>query len=508
MINIDFLTLRAFCIENSDFFSNAYIQKIQQPTRRDLILHLRNNSVSRKLYININPNYYHIAFIKEETFHKRGIEIPKQPPMFCMLLRKYMENTRIKFINSVENERIFELHFDCNDEFTGKHSMCMAVELMGKYSNIILYDKADNTIIGCAHNVGAEKSRYRELQGGLKYIYPLKTSKFPSVLEEQFKNLSNDKKTEYLTAQTFRPALTKVGYTLFSELAENPIIQKSVNEMLDNYYSYYQEQQNIITLKSKLNSVVSAKEKKVNSSIKKIEKLMKERDNIETYKLYGDLLTANLYKNCDYSAEIEVLNYVNNQNIKIPLDNTKTLPENAQNYYKLYTKAKTTKEKSEKLINDLKFEKEYLNTISYSINSAEELEVLREINAELNLEQNSPKKVKLEAPSYITLKINNFDVYVGKNNKQNDYLVTKLAKQEDYWFHVHNCTGSHVILKVENNEPDEKTIYECCKLAQKYSSANLSSKVGVIYTKRKFLKKPPQTPLGYVTYKNEKEIIV
>ena len=100
-------------------------------------------------------------------------------------------------------------------------------------------------------------------------------------------------------------------------------------------------------------------------------------------------------------------------------------------------------------------------------------------------------------------------MYIGKNNRQNDMIVSKLSRGEDYWFHTQNCAGSHILLKVSDyNEPDERTIYECCKLVKKYSTASESTKVGVIYTKRKNLKKPPKSNLGYVTYKNEKEIIV
>ncbi len=83
-----------------------------------------------------------------------------------------------------------------------------------------------------------------------------------------------------------------------------------------------------------------------------------------------------------------------------------------------------------------------------------------------------------------------------------------MAKDEDYWFHVKSCAGSHVLMKVNEKEPDEGTIFECCKLAREYSSAKMPSKVGVIFTKRKFVKKPPESPLGYVIYKNEKEVLV
>ena len=104
--------------------------------------------------------------------------------------------------------------------------------------------------------------------------------------------------------------------------------------------------------------------------------------------------------------------------------------------------------------------------------------------------------------------MNGFDIFVGKNNRQNDYIVSKLAKDEDYWFHTRLCAGSHVLLKVKDKEPEETVLFECCKLARENSSASQPSKVGVIYTKTKNLRKPPASPLGYVTYKNEKEVLV
>ena len=173
MQNIDCYTLQAFFEENIDFFIGARLQKIQQPSRKDFIFQLRNNSESRKFYININPQFYHIAFISKVNEERRGLVIPKQPPMFCMLLRKYLEGCKISDACVIENERILEFHFETMDEFSQKRSLCLCVELMGKHSNIILYDRETKIIIGCAHNVGPEKSRYRELQGGLKYIYPL-----------------------------------------------------------------------------------------------------------------------------------------------------------------------------------------------------------------------------------------------------------------------------------------------------------------------------------------------
>ena len=172
MINIDYLTIKNFIEKNIDFFIGARVQKIQQPTRRDFIFTLRNIGESRKLYININPQTYHISFATEESLQKRNIQIPKNPPMFCMLLRKYLEGVKVSDVLAVEGERIVELHFEITDELSQNRSLCLAIELMGKHSNVILYDRETSVIIGCAHNIGAEKSKYRELQGGLKYVLP------------------------------------------------------------------------------------------------------------------------------------------------------------------------------------------------------------------------------------------------------------------------------------------------------------------------------------------------
>ena len=111
MQNIDCYTLKAFLEENIDFLINARLQKIQQPTRRDFILQIRNNGESKKLYININPQFYHLAFMSKENEERRNLTIPKQPPMFCMLLRKYLEGCKVSDTCVIENERIFELHF-------------------------------------------------------------------------------------------------------------------------------------------------------------------------------------------------------------------------------------------------------------------------------------------------------------------------------------------------------------------------------------------------------------
>ena len=528
MITFDSLSLKAFIKENSDFLTDARIQKIQQPTRRDFIFSIRNKGATRKLYININPQYYHVCFMRKENEEKRIIEIPQKPPMFCMLLRKYLENGRISKVNQPPYERILEFYIETYNELSEKIYLCLAIELMGKHSNIILYNYDTNVIIGCAHNIGSEKSREREMAGTLPYIYPPKQRKtdilnylgeidydslsedffwFSKSFANQSRNVPLKKLQEYVQLKNISPAIEKdySEFSLFSELLKEPVLQNSVNEMIDNYFSYYIEQDKFTHLKNQLYSIANQNLKKDTTSLKKMEIQLRKEMNSDKYRIYGDLIMANLYNNKDFQSSIEVFDYENNRNIKIELDETKTLKDNAGKFYKLYNKSKTSISKLTELIENYLSQITYYEHLIYSIEEAESIKDLAEIKSEV-IPQINIKETKKQAFFPLELNIDNCRVFVGRNNKQNDYIVSKLSKDEDLWFHTKDIAGSHVLLKCDS--PSDKTILICAELAKQYSSGKNSSKVSVIYTKRKYLKKPPKANLGYVTYKNEKEIVV
>lgn len=469
MINFDSLSLKKWVNENSEFLTNARIQKIQQPTRRDFVFSIRSQGETRKLYININPQYYHVCFMDKINENKRLIEIPQKPPMFCMLLRKYLENSVIARVNQPQYERILEFYIETYNELSEKIYLCLAIELMGKYSNVILYNYDTNMILGCAHNVGAEKSREREMAGGLPYVYP------------------SGRPTDW--------------YASKNSLANNE--NNNINKTIDDYYSECIYQDKFKKLKENLRQIVNTKLKKDKNSLAKMSKQLVSDTKMNKYRLYGDLIMANLYALSDYSPVAEVFDYENNQQIKIELDFTKTAKENANRFYKLYNKSKIASQKLSELISELEQNINYSEQILYSIDISNSINDLEEIKEEVAPKE---KPKKFEKNSLMELEIEGYKVFVGRNNRQNDYIVSKLSKDEDYWFHTRECAGSHILLKCEN--PSDKLIFECAKLAKKYSKGSLSSKVGVIYTKRKFLKKPPAANLGYVTYKNEKEIII
>lgn len=530
MITFDSLTLKAFVKENKDFLADSRIQKIQQPTRRDFVFTIRKAGETRKLYININPQLFHVCFMSKQNELKRFIQIPQKPPMFCMLLRKYLENARIAKVNQPPYERILEFYIETFNELSEKIYLCLAIELMGKHSNVVLYNYDTNVILGCAHNVGTEKSREREMAGTLPYVYPPKQNKidienfngdidytklsgdffwFSNSFAKQCQEKCLDKLKSFVRLENLSPKISSdySEFTLFSELLDTGYSYQSVNEMIDEYFAYHIEKSKFNEIKNHLHTKVIHSQKKLKSSLGKMQSRLVKDADFDKNRLYGDLIMANLYNNKDFQSNIIVFDYENNKELTIQLDKDLTLKENANKFYKLYNKAKTSRQKISELAAEIQSQLSYFEQILYSIEQAQSIADLLEIKHEIEPEQVKMSKDIKSASMPLELQLDGCRVFVGKNNRQNDYIVSKLSKDDDYWFHIKDCAGSHVLLKSEV-EPDEKLIYECAKLAKEYSSAKDSLKAGVIYTKSKYLKKPPKAALGYVIYKNEKEIVV
>ena len=463
MISFDGLMLNAII---SDFFAGARINKIQQPTRRELIFTLRNHGQTRQFYVNIDPKYYHICFMSEENASKRMIEIPQKPPMFCMLLRKYLNNSRISHVNQPHGERIFEIFVETFNEIGDKIYLCLAIELMGKYSNIILYNTDTNIILGCAHNVGSDKSQVREVYGTIPYTYP------PAQDNTDFLN-------------------KRYGF-----LNTCNIDFKWTNEIIDNYFANLIEQHKFRHLKAKYLTEITTRLKKVEKSLVQMNAQLERGADCDKYRLYGDLIMANLYSLRDYSAEAKVYDYENDCDITIRLDSAKSLKDNANAFYKKYNKSKTAGLKLKELQADKMQEKQHLEQVLYSVDIAENIWDLNEVSFEICPDTNSNRQLIGEGVKIIKIS-SNTKIYIGKNNKQNDYIVSKLADDEDLWFHTKDYAGSHVLLKSQN--VTDELIFQCAKLAKEYSVGKNSGKTSVIYTKRKYLRKPPKANSGYVT---------
>ena len=564
MINFDSLTLKALLSEISPIIENSRVQKIRQPNRQELLLTLRNNSKNHTLFISTKPSFAHICLLEDKNKIYRIFDFPTSPPMFCMLLRKYLENAKIEKVVQPDHERIVEFYFTAYGELGESIKLILAVELMGKHSNMILYNADTKIIVGCAHNVGEEKSKTRELAGGLSYVYPPKYYKkdisliskeeflslsksinttFPNWLNETFYDISIPLAIEICKSLNI-PSEKDFGFAVSKEVLENvfekakeilslekicPTISadfeefslngfyenncQNVNDMTDLYFGKNSFEELLERKRKNLKSLIDREVKKVKRLIKKLSVGEDFEEKILLYKQTADTLMANIYLKNFEKSKIELNNVHTGENIVIEVDTALSVNDNAQNYYKLYAKAKRTKETNEELFEKYKEKENYLLSIKSSTELAQDMETLSEIEEETS--QFMPKqKIKTSSkPKKITvenLEKDGYEIFIGKNNKQNDYIVSKLSSPEDFWFHVHGDFGSHVLVKNKKREetlPDEILLF-ASKLAGKYSERRNDAKINVIYTKRKYLRKPPGANLGYVTYKNEKEITV
>ncbi|OGI01418.1 MAG: hypothetical protein A2Y25_00500 [Candidatus Melainabacteria bacterium GWF2_37_15] len=509
MLNFDSLSLKAFVAEYQPVFTGGRIYKIQQPTKHELLLTIRAQGANHKLYISVDPKYPHLSVLSREGEELRSIEIPKTPPMFCMLLRKHMEGSKILDIKQPEFERIFEIYFESYSELGERVRMVLSCEFMGKSSNIILYNYENNVILGCAHSVSSEKSRERELAGGLPYIYPPKQNKIDltKISEEDFRKLIKVTSMEEfgyisraLAAELISACPVEDLYNIAKQTVNlenlNPGISsdmkfyslvtldktiewqriKSVNEMLDRYFGYQVFQDKFTRLK---NNVLKILKKELNHNKKLLaeqETIVHSQEKQEKYKQMGD---------------------------NALIDN----PKEAQKYYKLYKKAKTAAKHGEEMMQKTIKEIQYLESVEEAVNQAETMQDLREIQQEL--EGNEPKKQAKDnfKPAEFTSS-DGFTIIAGKNNKQNEYIL-KNSSPEDIWLHVQNIPGSHVIIKSsKDKEVPETTLHEAVYIAAYYSKGRQSSNVPVVYTRRKFVKKPANSKPGFVVYNNEKTLWV
>ncbi len=544
MINFDSLTLKLFAQENIEFFKGAKIQKIQQPSRNELVFFVRSKNETKKFYINFSPNLYHLCFMSYENEQKRNLVIPKNALMFCMLLRKYILNAKIINISVPKYERIFEIYFEYYDELNEKSMLCLAIELMGKHSNVILYNYDTNVIIGCAHNVSSEKSRERELYGSLPYIYPPKQKKknlLNVTLDSFIKNISPEKPFNsicssyyyltnpvveelagkifpfsyeflydslrtFLSSESFSYCITidYLKYFLFD--IDNSHKYKTVNEMIDNYFSFHQHKIILENLRLKIVKYISSKldklyilEEKQKTQINKIEKA-------QEYKNKADILMANLYL-LNNKSDKAYLKDFEGKDIEIELSKNLTALENANKYYSLYKKIKSAYEHCLQMIEQTHSQIMYFEEQKFYAQNSDNIINLKDIYSDLTGDISSntnENNLKIDFIEYSGVKI-----YIGKNRKQNDYILSKISSPEDLWFHTLNAPGAHVLIKKNSTKQEisDDILLKAAEITKEYSSQKLNSKTSVIYTKRKFVKKA-NNKIAFVTYKNETEIVV
>lgn len=567
-MSFDGLVTRAVTNELKEKILGAKIQKISQPSKNDLVLNIYSRGSSFRLLISANNNEARVNLTNKK------FENPDSAPNFCMVLRKYISQGKIVDIKQVGLDRIIVFSISSLDEMGFGVSKKLVVEIMGKYSNIILIDE-DNRIIDSIKRVNSHMSSVREILPGLTYTLPennkidILADGFDKDIKYFDQKLSNST-TPYKFFYTYYTGLSpcfgkeicyranidpRIKWDLVSEDEKNKLndlLYDYINKIKNNDFEacayldgekvkeYYAFRLSHLHFEEKLFDTISEAveifysvnktndrvrqikndlQRKVKSNIKTVEKKiailnqnLEKTNDLDDLKKKGDLLAANTYKFEKGMKEVEVEDFYNQgETLKINLDIMLNPWENVNSYYKRYKKIKNSIDFAK---NDLPKQKEYLTylvqLIDY-IERAESVDDVEEIRMEIfeenliNKKSKNKQKVKKSNPLHFVT-IDNSHIYVGKNSKQNDYITLKLANKNDYFFHVKDLPGSHVILKTENlNENDIKA---ASYLAAKYSSVRDEDKVDVDYTEKKNVYKAKGAKAGMVYYNNFKTITV
>ncbi|MFV0519301.1 MAG: NFACT family protein [Lachnospirales bacterium] len=543
------------------------IDKIYQSEKDEIILNIRGFGENLKLLLTANAQNPRINFTLDQK------QNPQQPPMFCMFLRKHLQGGKILSICQPNFERIIKIEIQSLNDFGDMTNKFLIIEIMGKHSNIILTDE-NHKILDCIKRVNFEKSSVREVLPGKQYVLPPNNKKNPlEVSKEEFLRIFNET-TETSVQKFIYQSFTGISPTLasemlFSENLEDDILfykgnGESVFFAFEKYflkiknnefksYIYYEgekpkdfyifdlliydgyEKIQIDTIgemldtfyykKDTLNKVgqKTADIKKllhnhIERNVKKLDlhtKILKDAEKKEKNKLYGELITANLYQIENGQNRVTVVNYYSEEfeEIEIKLDVNKTPQENAQSYYKKYNKQKRSEEMAVVQIEEIEKELQYLDSVLSSLTTIITEEDVLDIREELAsygyIKRQNNKKIKSKPSKPLKfLSSEGFEIYVGKNNIQNDYLTTKFADKKDIWCHCKNIPGSHVIIKTLGKEVSNKTLEEACNLAAYYSKGQDHSMVEVDYTEVKNVKKPNGSKLGMVIYYTNKTAFI
>ena len=563
----DGIVTQAITHELKNDLIGGKIDKIHQPDKNTILLGIYSNSIHYALNICIDA---HNCRINLTTNSK---ENPLVAPNFCMLLRKHLIGGKISTIEMYGLERLVKINIETINEFNEIEIKSLIIELMGKHSNIILINDK-NIIIDSLRHIFATDTIYRDILPSRTYSLPTfekldytKISDIYSIFQDNL-NLSVEEFSK-LFANTFngfslsfvKSALEKCNITTINKenllklqkyinniltfpnnlyftevyknnklsdftlsLGNNVTVEKFyLNKFIDNFYFSRETEETFNNCKNNALKLVTDSQKKLLNRLNSINTKLKDCEERDKYRLYGELITSNLYKLTNTHTDyIELENYYDNNNlIKIPLNKKYSPNINAKHYFKKYNKLKNALQIVSVQKAETENELNYIDSIIFEIDLASSTKEIQEILDEISENliknkvsqkkkntKNSKKKKQEKQYSPLHFNIDNFDVYVGKNNKENDWLTFTFANKNDIWLHTKDIQGSHVILKNSGQNVSDDTLVKCAKLAVEHSKAKLSSNVPVDYCKVQYVKKTNSAKPGMVIFTNNKTISV
>lgn len=561
-MNLDGLTMSVLAKELNERLQTGQIQKLYQIDKTTLLFKIRALNEDQNLIITVGatPAMY---------LSKPLQDLPKEPSSLCMFLRKHIEGSRIVKVEQINGDRIMCIQTDKLEMDGSITSTLIYVELMGKYSNCIFVQ--DGVILESLIHVSPLMNRERSISPKLQYELPPNANRV-SLMDFDYNEIRNLLVSfgNGSVQQSIRAIFNGFGKPLLDEVLHNANlngdeiitdleasqVDKLANALYDlkmmlqngngllslvndnhkkAYSTFILHNYNVVktyetisealeetihstkaihTADKELEKILTAAIKKEEGRHKKIKEELEDTNKMDTYKLYGDLLMINAHLQVQYEPSIELQNLLSDEGemLTIPLKPNLTIVENAQWYYKLYTKLKNRMVSGEYQLNASTTKLEYLKSILYSISLATTRESLEEIRKEcmdagIIKKSKKPLSYKLGKSNYIHLTIDEGEMFIGRNNQQNEYLTHRFAKPTDIWFHTQDIQGSHLILRL-NVEPDDMILSKVAQYAAYFSKARETSKVPVDYTYIKNIKKPPGSPLGFVIFNTHQTMIV
>lgn len=564
----DGITVAALTKELKETICDGRIAKIAQPESDELLLTIKTKEGQRRLSISASASLPLIYLTNDNK------PSPMTAPNFCMLLRKHIGNGRIVDVSQPGLERIIQLRIEHLDELGDLRQKTLVVEIMGKHSNIIFCDEKDQIIDSIKH-VPAQMSSVREVLPGRPYFIPdtmekqdpltaagedfsralrgkpMRISKAvytsftgisPVVAEEicylagidsqmTASDLTDDMLThlyrqfQYYMEDVRNSAFTPVIYfdgntpkefsalplTHFQNLEKKEY--SSISEVLSTYYATRNALVRIRQKSADLRHIVQTALERNRKKYELQSRQLKDTENRDLYKVYGELINAYGYQLPEGSKELTALNHYTGDEITIPLDPVKTPQENAQKYFARYNKQKRTYEALTELISETGDEIRYLESVESALDIALYEEDLTQIKEELSQagyirRRQQKKKAKFLSRPLHYVSSDGYHMYVGKNNLQNEELTFHFASGNDWWFHAKGVPGSHVILKSGGDEVPDRTFEEAGRLAAYYSKNRGSEKAEIDYIEKKHVKKVNGGRPGFVIYHTNYSLVI
>ncbi|MCE5003245.1 Rqc2 family fibronectin-binding protein [Staphylococcus pseudoxylosus] len=539
-------------VESLQFLVDGRIHKINQPENDTMLVVIRQNRKNHQLLLSIHPSFTRMHLTNKKY------DNPFDPPMFARVFRKHIEGGIVKAVRQIGNDRRVEIDVQSKDEIGDTIYRTIILEIMGKHSNLILVDDNRKIIEGFKH-LTPNTNQYRTVMPGFQYEAPptqnkinpfeisgaealkyidFNSGKIARQLLNHFEGFSplitNEiaNRRQFMTTQTLPEAFDEVleeiqgeptpvfhknhesgkedfYFMKLDQFYDDIVLYDSLHDLLDRYYDARGERERV---KQRANDLVKFVQQQLHKSQNKLSKLIDEREGTkekEQQQLFGELITANIYRIKQGDESLTALNYYNGEEVTIPLNPTKSPAVNAQNYYKKYNKLKTREHELQHQIQLTKENITYFESIEQQLThiSVDEIDDIRDELADqgfMKQRKQSKKKKKQTMQIQAYTSTDGDTILVGKNNKQNDYLTNKQAKKHHLWFHTKDIPGSHVVIL--SDDPSEETIKEAAMLSAYFSKAGSSAQVPVDYTEIKHVHKPSGAKPGFVTYDNQKTL--